>query len=115
MDRRCHNDSVGAETFGERIRRERLKLGLTQRQLADRVGVSVPHISKLESDRDRPSDDLIVRLARVFKVDPDELRLVARRLPDEMMERMAARPSDALEFLRKWSTSGRRGRTDASG
>jgi transcriptional regulator with XRE-family HTH domain len=89
-----------AETIGQRIKRERVKLGLTQRELAAKVVVGVPHISKVEGDRENPSDDLLDRLARVFGVPTDELLLVARRMPPQMIEDLAADPAQALEFLR---------------
>lgn len=90
-----------AETIGARIRRERLALTMTQRDLAMRVGVGVPHISKVEADRESPSDDLIRRLAEVFEVDPDELLLAARRVPDDLIEQFADDPAKALAFFRR--------------
>lgn len=75
---------------------------MTQRELADRVGVGVPHISKVEAGRENASDELIRNLARVFELDPDELLIVARRVPDDVMERMAADPAQAVAFLRSW-------------
>jgi transcriptional regulator with XRE-family HTH domain len=94
-----------AEKIGDRIKRERLRLGLTQRQLADAVNVGVPHISKVEAGRESPSDDLLKRLAPVLGVEADELLLVARRVPDSLVEKLAADPADALAFLRTWSAS----------
>lgn len=90
------------ESIGQRIKRERSELGLTQRELAKRIGVGVPHVSKIEADRENPSDDLIARLAEVFAVDADELGIVARRLPEDVLDRLASSPTEALEFLRKW-------------
>lgn len=94
-----------AETIGERIKRERLRLGLTQRQLAESVEVGVPHVSKIEAGRENPSDDLLRRLADVFGVDAEELLLVARRLPESLVEALAADPAAALAFLRTWPAS----------
>ena len=89
-----------AETFGARIKRHRLAAGLTQRELADKVGVGVPHISKVEADREKPSDDLIIRLAGVFGVDADELFLTARRLPPSLADEFAVDPAAALQYFR---------------
>jgi transcriptional regulator with XRE-family HTH domain len=89
-----------AETFGERIKRHRLAAGLTQRELADKVNVGVPHISKVEADRENPSDDLILRLARAFEQDADELFLAARKLPPALAEEVATDPARALQFFR---------------
>lgn len=102
-----HNDGVTAgETIGERIRRERLAQEMTQRVLADRVEVGVPHISKIEADREKPSDELLGRIAEALEVDADELFLVARRLPEKLIEDFAADPTQALAFLRRWPNSG---------
>jgi transcriptional regulator with XRE-family HTH domain len=90
----------GVETIGQRIKRERLALELTQRELADKVGVGVPHISKVEADRESPSEPLLRRLAELFEVDAEELFLVARRPSEEMVEDLAADPAKALAFLR---------------
>ncbi|NNJ48427.1 MAG: helix-turn-helix transcriptional regulator [Acidimicrobiia bacterium] len=79
---------------------------MTQRQLAERVSVGVPHISKIEADRENPSDELLERIAQVFNGDVDELLLVARRVPDELIERLASDPATALEFLRTFRNAG---------
>lgn len=92
----------GVETIGQRIRRERLALGMTQRELAKAVEVGVPHISKVEAGHEKPSEDLLRRLAQVFEADADELLLVARRLPETMLEELAADPAEALAFFRSW-------------
>jgi transcriptional regulator with XRE-family HTH domain len=88
------------ELIGDRIRRERLKRQMTQRELADRVHVGIPHISKVEANRENPSDDLLQRLAKELKIDADELFLTARRLPENMIEKLAVDPAEGLAFLR---------------
>lgn len=104
-----HNCAVAdVETFGARVRRERLALQMTQRQLAEQVNVGVPHISKVEADRESPSDGLIERLAEVFGVDVDELFIVARRLPESMVEKFAVDPGSAAVHLREWKAPKRR-------
>jgi transcriptional regulator with XRE-family HTH domain len=40
---------MNTETLGNRIRRERLAKEMTQRELAKKVGVGVPDISKIEA------------------------------------------------------------------
>lgn len=98
-----------AEAIGQRIKRERLARDMTQRDLAERVGVGVPHISKVEAGRESPGDPLLHRLAEVFEVDAEELLLVARRLPDEIAEEFAADPEKVLAFYRTLrGDSGRR-------
>lgn len=89
-----------SETFGAWLKRNRLAADLTQRDLALQVGVGVPHISKLEADRERPGDELLPRLASVFKVDPDEVFVVARRLPPGVAEHLASDPVGAVQYFR---------------
>jgi transcriptional regulator with XRE-family HTH domain len=89
------------QTIGQRIKEERLKAGLTQRALAVKVEVGVPHISKIEAGRESPSDELLERMAEAFGVDAGELMLVARRIPDAVLDKLAADPVDALEFLQE--------------
>lgn len=82
-----------------------MALGLTQRELADAVDVGVPHISKVEAGRENPSPKLLAQLAEVFRVDPEELLLVARRLPDKLVDDLAENPAEALVLLRTWRGS----------
>lgn len=89
-----------AESIGQRIKRERLNLSMTQRVLAERVGVGTPHISKIEAGRENPSDELLRNISEVFNCEFDELLLVARRIPPDLMEKLAANPRHSLEFLR---------------
>ena len=103
MRNTTHNQAVAeVESIGARVRRQRLAMEMTQRELAQRVGVGVPHISKIEAGRESPSDGLLVRLAEVFDVDPDELFLVARRLPETLVEKFAVDPAGAASYLRRW-------------
>ncbi len=95
---------VERETLGARVRRERVAREMTQRALATAVGVGVPHISKLEADRESPSDELLSRIAVELDIDPDELFLVAKRLPPAIVEDLATDPAEAVAFLRTWSS-----------
>jgi transcriptional regulator with XRE-family HTH domain len=47
-------------TFGEVLRRARLAAGLTQRQLAERVGLSRAAVWRLEAGRSRPTRDTTI-------------------------------------------------------
>jgi len=47
--------------------------GLTQQQLADKVGISKPYLSQLESGAREASVTVIKRLASALKVDVDDL------------------------------------------
>ena len=92
----------GIEPIGQRIRRERVKRAMTQRDLAEGVGVGAPHISKIEAGRESPSDELLSSIAVVLDCNFDELLLAARRMPPDLMETLASDPKASLEYLRQW-------------
>lgn len=55
-------------SIGERIKGARAMAGLSQRALADVVGVSAMAISKYENDHDTPSSSVLIHLARALNV-----------------------------------------------
>ena len=83
------------------MRQLRLAQRLTQRELAERVGVDFTYLSKLENDRMErpPSEDLLRRLAKELETDADELILLAERVPRDVAEIVIRRP-EASELLR---------------
>jgi transcriptional regulator with XRE-family HTH domain len=63
--------------FGDTVRRQREALGLTQRLLAERLGVESSHVAFIESGRRKPSLKLLARLAHVLELDPQDLLIKA--------------------------------------
>lgn len=61
------------ESLGRRIADHRAKLGWTQQELADRVGISRVAVGNLEAGMTDPGERTVALLAGVFKVDPYEL------------------------------------------
>lgn len=59
--------------FGARIRIMRNFLGLTQAELAEKVGVSKQAIATYETGKREPPFRNLIRLARIFKVSADWL------------------------------------------
>ncbi len=55
--------------LGPRIRAARATLGLSQRALADRVGISPSYLNLIEADRRPVTTDLLLKLARVLDLD----------------------------------------------
>ena len=77
-----------SESLGRRIADYRAKLGWTQQELADRIGISRVALSHLEAGMTDPGERTVTLLAGVFKVEPHELvadttypRAKADRLP----------------------------------
>jgi transcriptional regulator with XRE-family HTH domain len=88
---------VGIEmTFGSRIRELRQAKSLTLRDVAKKVKVTFTYLSKIENQKlsfgEFPSDELIVKLARALDADPDELLILAEKIPDVIRKRVLQRP-----------------------
>lgn len=65
--------------YGRELRRLRLAKGMTQRELAHWLSVGFPHISKVETGRERPSISFVVDAHRIAGGQlPDLLRLAER-------------------------------------
>jgi transcriptional regulator with XRE-family HTH domain len=65
------------ETLGQVVKQRRLALGLTQRELAERLGVKPNHITHLEAGRLRPSLSLLAILAEALGLQKEPLFLLA--------------------------------------
>lgn len=89
------------ESLGQRIKKERLAQGLTQRELADSAGITVPYVSKIEAGKETPTEEKIAKIAEALGLDADELTLAAGRVPQGVVNRLTADPKKALEFLRR--------------
>ena len=59
--------------FGEKLRKLRKESGLTQKQLADRLGLAKSIVNYYENGSRYPSYDVLVKLARIFHVSTDYL------------------------------------------
>lgn len=70
--------------------------------LGDIVGVTFTYISKIESEKldfgDYPSEDLIRRLAEALDTDVDELFLLAKKIPQQIRQRVMERPDAFRKF-----------------
>lgn len=65
--------SAAARLFGERIRDQRLRLGLSQDEVAHLAGMNVSNYGKIERGVGNPVLHTIVRLAVVLGADPATL------------------------------------------
>lgn len=90
---------------GDLIRRSREGRGLSQRALAAAVGVGFPHVSKVETGHETPSDELLVRIADTLSLDADELVLAAGRVPEKYVRVLVADPERAVAYLRAYEPS----------
>jgi transcriptional regulator with XRE-family HTH domain len=59
--------------LGERIRRERVSLGITQEVLSEKAGISVSFLGQLERGERKPSLETVVNIANSLGVTVDFL------------------------------------------
>ena len=111
-------------SFGQRLKYLRTSLGITQEELALKIGIQKQHISRYENDRCEPNIRTAKRIADALGVSleelskgafspsstspafsPDEVRLVAdyRDASDEIREEAAAMLHRSAERNRKES------------
>ena len=59
--------------MGDKLRSLRIEKKLTQKQVADRIGLAISAVSSYESGSRYPSYDALIKLARIFHVSTDYL------------------------------------------
>ena len=69
--------------IGSRIRKYREERGLSQKQLAEMIGVKNNRVSNWEQGLNRPDADILAALCRALQVSPSEL-LDVRLVDDEL-------------------------------
>lgn len=74
--------------IGARLAKLRREKGLTQEQLAEKLGVSAPAVSKWETDSSYPDITLLCPLARALGTNVDVLLQFEAELPDEEAARL---------------------------
>lgn len=85
-------------TFGQRLRELRKAKGLSQKLLAERVGVNYTYLSKIENDiMPPPGEKNILALARELGADTDELFGLAKKIPSSLFKQVNA---EKLKMLR---------------
>ena len=87
------------EAFGTRLRDLRRAKNISQRELADRVGVDFSYISKLENNRlPPPAADTVEKICAALGVSGDELLALAGKVPSDVAEIIASSPA-AQHFM----------------
>lgn len=71
--------------IGSRIRKYREKQGLSQKELAEKLGVSNSRVSNWEQGTNRPDADFLADICSILNVSPSEL-LNVRLTSDELTE-----------------------------
>ena len=94
--------------FAERLRSLRKEAQLSQRDLAERVGVDFTYLSKIENGRVEPPSEAVLKnvsreLAEALGRDEtelsDELIILAGKVPSDIANTLTRNP-EAVRFLR---------------
>ena len=90
-----NTETNNSDTLGKRIMALRKAAGMTQEQVAERLGVSPQAVSKWENDVSCPDVATIPRIARLFNVSTDELL---------GLKASTVRPADtsSYSFIQPW-------------
>ena len=59
--------------MGDKLKSLRIDKKMTQKQVADRIGLAISAVSSYESGSRYPSYDVLLKLARIFHVSTDYL------------------------------------------
>lgn len=73
-----HNEGVRKnarikKVVGKRIQKSRKASGLSQEQLAEKVGISRVYMGYIEQGRNIPTLDLVITIAKALKIPTSEL------------------------------------------
>jgi transcriptional regulator with XRE-family HTH domain len=85
---------------GEMVKSHREGLGLTQRSLAQQLGVEASHVAFIESGRRKPSLKLVGRLADILGLDRQNLLILAH--PDAKELIAEAKPQNERKTSQSW-------------
>jgi transcriptional regulator with XRE-family HTH domain len=93
--------SFGNETLGERLARIRKERGLTQKDVADRTGLTQVLVSDYERDRIRLTAEMAVRFVEALGVGTEELLRPKKKapLPDDQPSPKLLRRMKQIESL----------------
>lgn len=94
------------QTLGKRIVSNRKHLGLTQDQLAERLGITAQAVSKWENDQSCPDITMLPRLAEIFGITVDQLLGIAPQAEQTVHQAEIVREEEPQEDSRggngKW-------------
>jgi transcriptional regulator with XRE-family HTH domain len=87
--------------FGKRLRELRQERGIGIKRLAKVLGINYSYISKIESGNIYPSESLIQRISKALDHDPDELMLLAKKVPSNWEHAIYENPAHVASLIRE--------------
>ena len=90
--------------MGNKLKTLRIQKKLTQKQVADRIGLAISAVSSYESGTRYPSYEVLIKLARIYHVSTDFLLgMTGKRIVDTtgLNEEEVATVSQLVELLKR--------------
>lgn len=104
-----HLAAVMGKSFGSFLRKLRRSRGLTQRELAKRVGVNYTYLSKVENDTpgfSSLSEETLHKMAKALEADPDEVIARSGKIPSDVRRILVDDFSLIKEIRSQYATGG---------
>ncbi len=87
--------------FGKMVKQAREQMGISQDQLAEKVGISVGYVGAIERKRDqRPSFDVAFKICKVLNISLDRILFPAESREHSKRERSAEAKDRSMRPLR---------------
>lgn len=96
-------------TIGEVIRKYRREIGLTQEEMANRLGVTTPAVNKWENNNTQPDIGLLAPMARLLGISTDTLLSFKDELTEEevnMFIKALDKKSDTIPYAELFQEAG---------
>jgi len=87
--------------FADRLREIRKKKSISIKQLAKLLDVNYTYLSKIENNKTTPSEAFIEKIAIVFDYDAEELKIMAGKIPEDILAIIKDNPLEAIQYLRR--------------
>lgn len=94
-------ESTLARSVGRAIAHRRIRAGLTQEQVAERLGLALSSVARMEQGVSIPTVIRLVELAQLFDCGVDELIVEASTRADDQAKAIAAVISELAESDRR--------------
>ncbi len=88
-------------SFGDKIKSLRGANGFSIKHLANSLKVNYTYLSKIENDKSIPSEEFIENIAHILNYDPDELKVHAGKIPEDIRNILKENPREAIDYLRR--------------
>jgi transcriptional regulator with XRE-family HTH domain len=91
---------VRHEKLGAELRRRREEKGLSLRDVAKKLDIKPPHLSRVETGESAISEEPLTKLCKILDADPEDVMTYGGQVSEDFADLMAARP-EPFNDLRK--------------